>query len=1072
MVKNMLYRILGSSGSGKTEYMLSKMGECIKKGKKTLLIVPEQQSVDYEYILCNRFGNSCNMYCEVLNFERLPNRVARDFGGLAQKNIDKGGACALLSLVVVTVRERLSEYASVAGDPEFAKKLFALINRFKTSVYTPNKLVDLTREADISKNSKLCNKLRDIAVIYEEYQKHFDGELKDPRDGLTRLSAELKEKPFFADAHVFIDGYYTFTKQETDIIKEIIDQSANTYISFTVEDGRGLFEENKKCADRIKKMAYGSCEDILCGFSKRTEDKALLHIERNILRNNPPIFQGKPDSVKVIKTKNRFDEADAAAKEILDFVRSDPKNKFSDVAVLCRDTDKYQGILKSVFERNGISMYASSKENLLAKPLFAFICAGISVIAENFSLRSVKKYIKSGFTPLSVTESDVLLSYAESWNIRGKQWYSQEEWTMDPEGYREGPLTERGEKILSSVNRARKKLVPALSALRDTLSSKKLTVEQGIKGIYSHLVACDAEKMLLASAEEKLNRGDREGAEREIQLWNLLINIMDQLCAVCPDFSVDTKGLLALFKLTAECYSPGAIPASSDAVTFGSVALARAGNCKMTVILGAVEGEFPAAVRGNGFFNDEESLLLDGVGCDFADTDTKLMNTEHFFVYNAFSSPRERLVVIVPENEITGASLRGSVAEKALLKLFPSLLEEEISREDMLYSAGSIASFFPQIAEGEPKEKLRTVLRSAGVNFFENEPDVTITASRINTDLDSLALSPSKIEKYQLCPFSYFGTYLLHLREKKVFDWSSPDTGTFVHRILEVFLRQCLVDGKFCPPEDMQRERMVKELSSQLFLSLAPKDSLENKRFMHTYDGMLRTLLAVTKDLCNEFSKSDFLPVGFEYSIGLGSNPDMPPITYDVDGKTVILRGSIDRVDTYERDGIKYVRVTDYKTYQKTLSLDLVDNGLDTQMLHYLFAYCRHNGGTPAGALYYYVTLPFADGVPDATVEEIEASAFSKLKRTGIIIEDIDILRAMSSDLSHLPVCPTSSGVRKSQNLMSSEGFCQLNEKLDLRVTEMAKKMFCGEMDIAPNDHDGKAEPCKYCKLKPICRHK
>ena len=100
----MLHRIIGASGSGKTEYLLERLCDALEKGRQCYVIVPEQQSVSYESALCERFGDKVNLLCEVLNFERLPNRIARDYGGLCVNTIDKGGACALLSLVSESLR--------------------------------------------------------------------------------------------------------------------------------------------------------------------------------------------------------------------------------------------------------------------------------------------------------------------------------------------------------------------------------------------------------------------------------------------------------------------------------------------------------------------------------------------------------------------------------------------------------------------------------------------------------------------------------------------------------------------------------------------------------------------------------------------------------------------------------------------------------------------------------------------------------------------------------------------------------------------------------------------------------
>ena len=237
----MLHRIIGASGSGKTKYMFDRLGEALKSGKQCYVIVPEQQSVSYEAALCEKFGDSINLLCEVLNFERLPNRVARDFGGLCVNTIDKGGACALLSLVSESLKDELTEYSAVAADSDFAISLYSLISRMKMALITPQMIFDALKKNTLDDDERIKRKLSDIALIYSEYEKRFNDELKDPRDALTRLAEELCNKPFFKDTVVFIDNYYTFTEQEYAIIKQIIAQSREVYISFTVDYNRSVF---------------------------------------------------------------------------------------------------------------------------------------------------------------------------------------------------------------------------------------------------------------------------------------------------------------------------------------------------------------------------------------------------------------------------------------------------------------------------------------------------------------------------------------------------------------------------------------------------------------------------------------------------------------------------------------------------------------------------------------------------------------------------------------------------------------------------------------------------------------
>ncbi|MBQ8896179.1 MAG: PD-(D/E)XK nuclease family protein [Clostridia bacterium] len=1070
----MLHRIMGASGSRKTEYMLNELGSALKKGKKCFVIVPEQQSVAYEAMLCERFGDSVNMLCEVLNFERLPNRIAREYGGLAVKNIDKGGACALLSLVAESLKDKLSVYSGVASDADFALSLYNLVSRMKMATITPQKLFDAAES--LKDNERVSEKLFDIALIYEKYNNCFGDELHDPRDALTRLASELPQKPFFKKSNVFIDSYYTFTEQEYKIIAEMLEQSENTYISFTVDDERSVFDENKKAADRILKYARGKYRDIPMDTPNRAKHQSLRYIERNLWKSNVKPLAENDSAVKLITARNRFDEAEAAAAEILSFVRAG--GRFRDITLLTANVNAYSAIVDSAFARAQIPVYMSAKEELSAKPLFSFLLASLSVVIEDFSLRSIKRYIKSGYTELSIAESDALLSYAYSWKLRGKAWYSGTPWTLDPEGYREGDLTERGAQMLRLANSARDKIVEPLSALREALKDNELTVSKALRALYNHLMSMGADERLRRNAEALLKKGERERSEREIQLWKILINIIDQLDSLCGDITVTPKRLLTLIKLMCDSYALGAIPASADSVTFGDASLIRAGGSKLVLVLGVCDGEFPSAVQNGGFFDRVEASLLEQEELLLADTMEKQINTNRFFVYAAFAAPTERLVLLCPRSELAGGELRASTAWLAVEKMFPKdkLEITDFSAGEMIYSRESVAAAFPSLADSALKNDIQKVLVNTDTPYFSNPPQVIERNSRIEFPEKLLNLSPSKFETYAKCPFSFFGNYLLGLKEKKQNEFSMPEIGNFVHKILELFMRECVKTGKFVRPSENERKVLVESLAKQYFLEVIGVQAAEDKRFLHTYENMVKTIDFVTESLCNEFEESDFVPCGFEFKIGL-KGEDIPAIEYDVKGNRVLLRGSIDRVDTYVENGVKYVRVIDYKTYDKSFTADLVAYGLDSQLLHYLFAYCKKTDSKPAGAMYYTVVLPNVQINGRESEEDIAASIEKSIKRSGIVINNPDVVYAMSHDFSFVPVNKKRDGTLwhrgESKKLFTETEFEDLEGVLTEQINRLAGNVFDGNMDISPLEIENlKTEPCKYCALGDFCRNK
>ena len=117
----MLYRIAGRSGSGKTEYIKTLIGEKSQSKIPCVVIVPVQQSMEYEKDIFTRFGSSANLYIEVLTFDRLPNRTYREYGGLAASYVDDGGRALLMAHALHNVKDKLR--CRCCGENAFVRKM-------------------------------------------------------------------------------------------------------------------------------------------------------------------------------------------------------------------------------------------------------------------------------------------------------------------------------------------------------------------------------------------------------------------------------------------------------------------------------------------------------------------------------------------------------------------------------------------------------------------------------------------------------------------------------------------------------------------------------------------------------------------------------------------------------------------------------------------------------------------------------------------------------------------------------------------------------------------------------------
>jgi ATP-dependent helicase/nuclease subunit B len=193
-------------------------------------------------------------------------------------------------------------------------------------------------------------------------------------------------------------------------------------------------------------------------------------------------------------------------------------------------------------------------------------------------------------------------------------------------------------------------------------------------------------------------------------------------------------------------------------------------------------------------------------------------------------------------------------------------------------------------------------------------------------------------------------------------------------------------------------------------------------------------------------------------------------------------------VDCYEQDGEYYLRVVDYKTYNKTFTRSDVSKGLDTQMLLYLYSLCESQdeklreklqlpeGAEPktAGILYLNVGT---SGIPKKAANSPDAME-GYFGASGLLLsdEEMTVLRAMEPDLGgkYIPVKLDKRGSisRGSHKAMAdAEEFTALREEIADVVGKFGQNIQNGIADAKPlsdANHDG----CEYCKMRPVCRRR
>jgi ATP-dependent helicase/nuclease subunit B len=1093
----MIRFVYGMAGSGKSHYTASEITGDLLHNKNALLIVPEQQTVEAEERFADiaEAGSIPTLGLEVLNFTRLANRVFRRFGGLAYNYIGRGARQLIMWRTLAALSPLLSEYKNISlTDKNVLRLMLDTVSEFRRYNITPVMLEDAadTLEKEKAANS-LKKKLRDLSLIYSMYQKLLHDKYDDPEEDLTRLSKILDKNNFFQGYNVYIDSFTGFTPQQFSVLRHIIRQADNVTVTLGMLPGSAFI-----MLDGLKKTE-SALKQIVADEHKTAADGLLLHdsprfssLELKLLESylwdyekTDSVFSDITQHISLIECSDIFCEAEAAAKDILRRIRQG--GHFYDNVVVMRDAKVYLGVIDAVFEKYGIPYFMSVRTDLKMKPPVKLILSALSVISCNWRCDDIISYIKTGYSSITSDECDLFETYVSTWNIEGRRFTDEGAWNMNPDGYTD-VLTERGRMILGAVNIIRQKLTVPLIALRDSFGTD-CTVRSASEAIF--LFLCE-----LNIREKSASLGEDEPA----QLWNIIIDTLDQLVIVAPDANVNAEQYMRLVSIMFDEADIGRIPTSIDEVTIGSAMTFRAGRAKNIYILGANEGKFPQSVADDGIFNDNDRITLETLGIILSPESDLRTSDELLYFYRAATCVDDNITVIYSSADLAGHALRPSPACDRLRILFPRIKTEcysDMRPLDLI--EGREASFeYTAMYRGTPAGDALREIYSRDTQFKRrlealDEPFVqpsNSVSSGTAKELfgGDLQLTQSKFESYAMCGFSYYCRYVLRLTERKRAEFKSVDVGNFIHHILECFMTSVKTDnGIRTDLTDTEIELISDKIINEYIGSVIHNTADRSNRILQLFRRLKRTSMLLIRNLLDEFGQSNFVPSFFELPIRFGDGEAAEPFSVPLpDNTNAYVFGKVDRVDTYKKGNDVYIRVVDYKTGVKDFSLSDIELGLNLQMLLYLFALwlnpsdtfkekagCEKNGKIlPAGVLYFSASAPELSLEKEENKDTVTSKANSALTRKGLLIDDKEILGAMEKSFggNYIPVKLKADGnFTAASPVQTLEGFGSIMRDISDTINKLGKQLKDGRADALPQKKSGH-NACEYCPQKPICR--
>ena len=837
-----------------------------------------------------------------------------------------------LALRQLETSQKLPFYHPIVGTPGFLTAVGEVIAELKRARVAPGALEEL----------ELPN-MREIGLVYEEFQKRLQSIPWTDREGLNGLAIEaLGDDPaLLADMPLIaVDGFDSFDNAQLEALAALAGQVERLVVALpgSHESDRAAFRRFGRPLARLREALPEAVLEELEHPNKLPAP--LLQLEAGLFE--PEVAHAKNGFKKIeargviemIEARSPADEAREALRWIkARLVRNGMA--LEDCAVIAPDATRYGPLLRRAAAEFGLHLRFTHGKPLSMAPSVSALMDLLELSRSDWPRRLTLQIVRSPYFNLTEWElepGDALKLDAASHAGQVVEGLDQWEQALtqlmqaEPSEIEDGdlppfsvPKGESAARLLSGLQGLAVRLTPAaarptsrwvewLENLFDELEFPERTKDERDHPAF----------LRLRETLRALVLGEIAAGEMELTYGEFL----DEL---------HTAVEAATYREGRKLYEP--------AVNVMGPLEARGGRYQAVVVMGLSEGLIPVVEREDPFLDEATRAALG--------LESRLGLEQGGLFYQSVTRADSNLLLTRPyladDGEAWEASPFWRTVERMLAEKprrirpeAPRPLQEAGSPQELIFwgvrRGGMPASLLKSHKERwEQLQHAQQILlaRSASEPAGPYEGDLAAQRGELAGNFGPEYLwSPSRLESYGACPHMFYTSYLLGLeaREPPTAGLDAKQLGLILHEVLEE------VYGAAEDPADLDSvletlERIVDPIMDRApnRYGFRPTPLWEIERNQHK-EALRETVRALSE------VGEGWRPAEFEMRFGFDPNA---PLELAVGGKTIRVRGMIDRLD---RRGDGRLRVIDYKTGTGRLNVKELDEGRRIQLPLYALA--------------------------------------------------------------------------------------------------------------------------------------
>ena len=1088
--------ILGSAGSGKTEAVLGELiDESLRRPDKMfIVVVPEQVTMQTQERLTAMHPGGTILNIDVLSFERLAYRVFEELGLKRRELLDETGKTFIIQKIALDLHDELPYFGRRMRAPGSAAAMKSVLSELMQYGIGPDELEEMT--AGVTDRS-LAAKLTDIGRIYRTYLERLGETFMTAEEVPSLLSEVVDESELIRGSVIAFDGFTGFTPVQERLVQRLMAQAERVLVTVTYDsslpldtlpEDDSLFAMSSRMLRSLYRMAGEEKISLapqlrLADVPRFSQAPELAFLEKSFCRPQAAVYKAeKLNNLTLNVYANPTSEAEGVARRISRLVRTKGW-RYRDIAVICGDLASGSAYLQRAFADADIPCFIDLKRSLLGNPFVEYLRAGVEACVDGYSYDSIFRCLKSGMTDLTAEEIDRLENHVLGTGIRGKKrWRTP--WTFLMET--ETPAD------LEALNASREKVCALMDPLSEAFAARTATVRTRTAALYRFGLVNRCQEKLKGRQETFEENGRLDLAREYAQIYGKVMALYDRLVESLGNEAMPMADYQALLEAGLQEIRIGLVPPGTDQVMVGDVERSRFRQIRALFFVGVNEGVVPKTGTAGSFLTEADRDRLKEEGMRLRPSPREEAFIQNFYLYLALTKPSQTLSLSYVMADDTGKAARPSYLISRIRRLFPALepvsrplpiekpaeglrlLAEKLREPDGNLPEESWYELYGWFRRHEAfKKRVAAMLKGAS---YRMTPDVISRAAAARLYGTAIRGSVTRLETFAACPCHHFAQYGLRLKEREIFAYSSLDRGNVIHEALERFgsfskrqnIRWAELSDEAC--RDIADRCLKEAVAEKLIFTDGARNAYEIVRLRRS---MRRAAWVVREQL----KAGDFEPGALEASFAddlLKSSRIALP-----GGGEMILRGKIDRIDVCEADGVRYVKVIDYKTGSKKFSLTELYHGLQLQLPLYMNAaleMASDSGHTavPAGFFYHKV------GDPVLKSEEIRddpgTAMLRELRENGFISADPAIYRHFDRELARrgnsdvISLRVTKSGEPyKGSAAGDRETFDVIGRFAARKAAQLGEEIFNGNAAASPSRVGSGESACRWCPYRGVC---